>query len=153
MEVYRITLKKWTSNLFASGSAARWNSKGIGVVYSAASRSLACLENVVHRNKRGIAGNFGVMVIYIPDDIKQVVIAVQDLPDGWHLPNEDAYEKCRLFGDKWAISNESAILIVPSAIVKNEKNILLNPNHPDFSKIKLIDNEPFFFDPRIKEDK
>ncbi len=132
--------------------AARWNSDGVEVIYCANTRSLACLENVVHRNRHGLIDNFKVMVIYIPDDVKRSGISVSELPVDWHLHNEDAQLKCRFFGDKWVMDNESAVLAVPSAIIKNENNILINPNHDDFRKIKIIDTEPFFFDPRIKVD-
>ena len=150
MEVFRITTIKWANSLTPSGLAARWNSGGVSMIYAASSRSLACLENVVHRNKTSLTDYFRVMVIYIPDSLKTDILQVPDLPDGWYYSDETAYEKCRVFGNKWINSHDSAVLKVPSAIVKNEFNILINPLHKDFQKIKQIDNEPFFFDPRIK---
>lgn len=58
MLVYRIALVKFSDSLKASGRAARWNSNDIDVIYTASSRALACLENVVHRNQLGLSSNF-----------------------------------------------------------------------------------------------
>lgn len=150
MEIYRITTPNWADKLQASGFAGRWNSNGVPVIYAASSRSLACLENVVHRNRADPGNLFRVVVIFVPDSLKVEMINIEDLPDGWYRPNEVCYEICRKYGDSWATNNSSALLSVPSAIVRNERNFLLNPNHPDFSQVKLVDVEPFLFDPRIK---
>jgi RES domain-containing protein len=69
MIVYRITLEKWARNLAASGRAARWNSNGRFMLYTASTRALAYLENVVHRHGMGKDDFFKVMVINIPDDL------------------------------------------------------------------------------------
>lgn len=151
MEVFRITSRKWAGKLTASGFAARWNSNGVKVVYSAASRSLACLENVVHHNQKRLLQFFRVSVIYIPDDVSVEIINLSKLPAGWHVAREDGFERCRKYGDRWVENMNSAILCVPSAIVKNERNFLLNPSHPEFSQIRIVEKEPFFFDPRIKK--
>ena len=150
MDVYRITTKKWSKKLIASGYSARWNSSGVYILYTASSRSLACLENIVHRTPSELIIPFITMVICIPDSIKFATINLSDLPENWDLPGEDGYQLSRPFGDKWIRDNETAILKVPSAIIKNDFNILLNPNHKDFKEIKIIDEEPFCFDSRIK---
>lgn len=151
MEIFRITTAKWANSLTASGFAGRWNSNGIKMIYAAGSRSLACLENIVHRGQLELAVEFRVMVIYVPDELHQVNFDVQLLPENWHNSGEAAYSMCRPFGDEWIRSKLSPVLRVPSAIMKNEYNFLVNPEHPDFrGNIKIIDTEPFFFDPRIK---
>jgi RES domain-containing protein len=149
MELFRISLAKH-STLSASGRAGRWNSNGVEMIYTASSRSLACLENIVHRNKHGLTDNFRIMVIFIPDNISRDLVKVSALPANWHLSDENTYTKCRVFGDKWINDNSSVILEVPSAIVKDENNFLINPSHDDFKEVRLVHTEPFFFDPRIK---
>ena len=67
MLVFRIALTKYAKILVASGRAARWNSNDVKVIYTANSRALACLENVVHRSKLGLSANFSLMQIGIPD--------------------------------------------------------------------------------------
>ena len=148
MEVFRITLPKWANSLTASGRPARWSPNGRFVVYTAASRALACLENVVHRSGEGLSEHFRVMVIEIPDGLKMEKIALGDLPENW--AEFENYPLCQKIGGQWLAENGSAVLEVPSAIVPMEKNFLLNPAHPDFSKIRIIATEGFSFDPRIK---
>ena len=151
MEVFRIVHNKWSNQLTASGLPARWNSAGIFMIYTASSRSLACLENVVHMGSLDLVKPFVIMVISIPDDIEIKELAVSSLPDGWSQTGEIAYLKCRSFGDKWAENAETAILKVPSAIVPFESNYLINPSHPDFYKISIVNEEQFSFDQRIKK--
>ena len=152
MEVFRITHIKWSIIMSASGLPARWNSQNVFTIYSAASRSLACLEMAVHLdNSRLLNEYYRVMVISVPDGIKMEKITVPELPSNWHQTSNKGYHICQAIGDLWNLKGNSAILEVPSAIIKNEKNYLINPQHPDFANIKIIDSEPFFFDPRIKK--
>ena len=153
MEVFRITHKKWSNRLTASGLPARWNSTGVFVIYTAGSRALACLENVVHRASSGLKAPFITMIILIPDDLIIKELLLDELPKDWSKSGEPGYSKCQPFGDSWINSLESAILKVPSAIVPEDSNYLLNPSHPDFDKISIISEEPFAFDERIKKNK
>ena len=148
METYRIVLKKWSKKLVASGNAARWNSGGREVIYTAASRALATLENMVHRSGEGSNELYKVMVITIPSVVKHDVVSLADLPDLWWEVNR--YHECRAVGDRWLTLGKAAVLKIPSAIIMHEYNYLLNPAHPDFKKIKLLRTEAFKFDPRIK---
>lgn len=148
MLVYRIVLEKWSHSLTASGQSARWNSAGRFVLYTAGARSLACLENVVHRNGRGLSQLFKTMVIEVPDDVFIEKTPMENLPDGWH--EFESYHITQQLGDAWLDGMKSAVLAVPSAIVPAEQNFLFNLQHPDFQKIKLVSVEDFVFDPRIK---
>jgi len=136
------------NSLTASGYPARWNSKGKFINYSAASRALACLENVVHRNGEGLSANFKVITIHVPNGLKVKEISLADLPEDWHeIQNQIITQH---LGDRWLEKAETAILKIPSAIIQLETNFLLNPSHPDFKKIKIENVEDFIFDPRIK---
>lgn len=148
MQVYRITKAQYADRLVASGGAARWNSRGQFVIYTAATRALACLENVVHRSGEGLAGDFRVMSIDVPDDIAITTIAIGELPTDWF--DFQQYGVCQTVGDAWLRRAESVVLRVPSAIIADEWNYLLNPAHPDFQRIHLVHTDPFVFDPRIK---
>ncbi len=117
------------------------------MIYTSAARSLACLENLVHRHGRGVNEDFRVMVIEIPSSIKMEKIEPADLPVNWF---EFAhYETCQAIGDQWLQNKRTLILRVPSAIILNEFNFLINPEHPGFKKIKLKRVEKFRFDLRI----
>ena len=149
MEVFRITHARYANQLHASGRAARWNGAGQEVIYTAGTRSLACLENVVHRSAKGLSSQFRVMVIYVPDALYQEVIRESLLPQNWYESIDVA--GCKALGDAWLVKGRSAVLQVPSAIVPSETNYLLNPVHPDFTQIQLIATERFRFDQRIKQ--
>lgn len=151
MEAYRITHKKWSKQLTASGFPARWNSGGIFIIYTAGSRALACLENTVHKGSADLLAPFIIMDIHIPDDIKISEILIKDLPPDWRKSGDLGYRKCQSFGDNWILKSDSAVLKVPSVLVPKESNILLNPKHPDFARISIISEEPFTFDDRIKK--
>ena len=150
MEVFRITTKKWANTLGASGYAARWNSEGVFVIYTAENKSLACLENLVHRNGFGLDDNFSVMIIDISDKVSVGKLDVNLLPKDWNYTDEKSYIKCRKLGDKWILEKKTCVLKVPSALIEGEFNILINPNHKDFHKIKLKSTEKFTFDNRLK---
>lgn len=148
MQVFRISLAKYASKLVASGRAARWNPNDVEMIYTASSRSLACLENVVHRNQIGLNQSFKVMTIEIPDDLCMIVIERKKLPANWNgFNNMPITQK---IGENWTIEGKSAILKVPSSIIDAEYNYLINPLHPDFKSVKLLKSEIFIFDRRIK---
>ena len=148
MLVYRIALAKYAGALKASGRAARWNPNEVEMIYTASSRSLACLENVVHRNKAGLNDNFRVMTIQIPDTISiQTISAAHLLPD-WRAFNQMPYTQ--QLGAQWIKEDKTAILQVPSSIIDGETNYLINPLHADFELIELVKVEAFVFDVRIK---
>lgn len=148
MLVFRISLAKYANSLLASGRAARWNSNDVKVIYTSNSRALACLENVVHRSKLGLSTNFSVMEIDIPNSIVITEVSLSNLTKYW-----DQFEQMHLMqkiGDQWIDECKTAVLKVPSSIIHDEFNYLLNPNHLDFKKIKLVTVKPFLFDDRIK---
>lgn len=135
--------------LLASGYPARWNSKDVKMIYTAQSRALACLENVVHRSSKGLQNNFRVMQIFVPDDMVLQEVKETDLPSDWKEFNKMPYTQ--LLGDQWIHEAKSAILKIPSAIVSGDSNYLINSGHKDFQKVKLLRTDPFEFDYRIKE--
>lgn len=149
MEVYRITLKKWSKILKASGFPSRWNSKGVFVIYTSSTRALASLENLVHRSGEGLNKVFRTMQIEIPNSLKVQEIKQSQLSSNWF--KYENYNECQKLGDKWIEDSKYPILKVPSAIIKMEHNYLLNPNHNQFQKIKIKTIEEFQFDPRLKE--
>ena len=148
MEVYRIVLAKYADRLIASGRAARWNGNNVKVIYTSSSQSLACLENVVHRSYLGLNQNFRLLTIHIPELLEIADISLKNLDKSWTSFEKLPYTQA--IGNEWIKANETPILKVPSAIIGQEYNYLMNPNHPDFSKIELLANDAFIFDSRIK---
>jgi RES domain-containing protein len=148
MIVFRITLEKYATGLYASGNPARWNSKDVKVIYTAGSRALACLENVVHRGSFGLRENFRTILVEIPDDVNMEEISLSSLVPDWRKYSN--YPFTQQLGDAWVKRSLAAVLKIPSAIIPEEYNYLLNPLQADFRRIKYVRNEPFDFDERIK---
>lgn len=147
MFLYRITLARYSFALTASGRAARWNPNEVKMIYTASSRSLACLENVVHRDKTGLSAAFNLIVIECPNAVKIKTIQLEDLPANW--TDFDQMIKTQRIGEQWAQSNASAILQVPCSIVEEEVNFLINPNHPDFEMIRIVKTQPSCLKPGL----
>jgi RES domain-containing protein len=150
VDVYRITSSQWSDQLVASGYPARWNSMGVYTIYTASTRSLACLENLVHLDIASLQKLFRVCVIHVPDEISIENIDAGQLPKNWFMTEPEGYACCQPIGDKWNLENKTVLLKVPSAIIKNEYNYLINPRHNDFNKLKISSTEPFLFDGRLR---
>ncbi len=147
MIVYRITTEKWCRNLQASGNPARWNTRGSLMIYTAGSRALACLENIVHRSGEMSGEVYKVMLIELPASIEIQEIKKTSLYKDWKsLTN---YSNCQEKGNQWLKEGSTAVLKVPSVIIEEEFNYLINPQHNQFKKIKLADVEGFLFDARF----
>lgn len=149
MEVFRISAEKYSGSLTASGSANRWNEDGQYVLYTGSSRSLSSLELVVHRSSIKPSIKYKVMVIYVNDeeDLFDEILQ-KDLPVNWK--SIAAYGALQRIGSKWYTSRNSLILKVPSVIIPQEHDYIINTLHPDFSKkVKLVNVENYFWDSRL----
>lgn len=147
MNVYRITTAKWADKLSGSGYPARWNSKGVYVIYTATTRALACLENLVHRSGEGLHSRFKIVEIEIHDNVSIQKIKTDDLPEEWY--KTEYYPVCRQIGDRWIEEGKSLLLQIPSSIIHEETNVLINPHHPEFKEVKVADIREFLFDERL----
>lgn len=147
MEVFRITKEKYTNTLYAPAVPGRWNEKGEEVIYTASSRSLACLENLVHKSGRGGTTTYRTMVIEIPDTLAIQEVNLNDLTEDWNqIP---LCKECQEIGSDWYASKNTPVLKVPSAVIPDEYNYVLNARHSDFKKILLKRILPFSFDRRL----
>ena len=149
MEIYRICLAKYASELVASGNPGRWNLRGQLVIYAAGSRALACLENVVHRSGEGLNSLFKVIRINAPDALLIEELTLDQMPPDWQLPRH--YARCQPLGTAWYQRQTAAVLRVPSSIIAHEHNYVLNARHPDFGQIRIVGREDFEFDSRINQ--
>jgi RES domain-containing protein len=149
MEVYRLARKNY-AKLTGEGAAiagGRWNSVGVEMIYTAQNRSLAMAEVAVHFTLATLPPDYFMLVLFIPDDISLKEIAVKDLPKEWNIfPHID---KTKTIGDKFILENKFCVLKVPSSVTKGDYNLLINPKHKDFKKIKMLHKETFPFDKRL----
>jgi RES domain-containing protein len=150
MIVYRITRQKYARDLSGKGAekvGGRWNSIGTPMLYCSNSIAHASMEVVVNLPIGDPPPDYVLISIEVPDTIKEVVLPIKDLPEKWNMfPHP---EKIQKIGDKFIKDNKNLITRVPSASVQGDFNYLINPNHKDFSKVKIKKIEPFNFDQRL----
>ena len=149
MLVYRIVHKKYSTSLLASGLQGRWNSAGKKVIYTAESIPLAFLENMVRRQGVGFNRDFRIMIIEIPDSIIISSINLSDLEDGWRDFKD--YSKSQLIGDKWYDEGKVMVLKVPSSVLPEAFNYVINSEFSDYGMIKLITTTDLMPDERIED--
>ncbi len=148
--LWRVVKRKHAATAF-DGKAAqrfggRWNSPGRRAVYTSATKSLAVLEVLVHLDvgrplPRQVAFTFDV-------DSKLVDrLAVGRLPRQWRTA--DGLLATQQIGDEWLASGRALALAVPSTIVPEELNYVLNPAHPAFARLRFGRSIPFLLDPRL----
>jgi RES domain-containing protein len=130
----------------ASRHPGRWNHFGIPMIYTASSQALAALEILVHADMESLKIDYVAINIKFDGSLLQQ-LTFESLPQGWD--STPAVAATKDLGTRWANSLESAVLSVPSAVIKREVNYLINPLHPDFAKIKRSNPEVFVFDPRL----
>lgn len=151
MRAYRLVKAAYADQpLSAEGAqqfGGRWNSPGIGVVSAADTVSLAALELLVHSRRPEHLRNFVLCSIEF-SNASIMELAMPSLPANWRNfpPGRDTQR----IGDDWATSRRSLALAVPSAIIPQQRNFLLNPMHKGFTAMaQSATVEPFTFDPRL----
>lgn len=134
----------------AEATGGRWNEKGAPLVYTASSRPLACLETFVHLNAGGLPLNRYLVEIEIPDDIwdEARIETPAGLPVGWDA--EPASRASIDHGTAWANGMATLLLLVPSVIVPEDANVLINPRHPDMARLKATKVRKWLYDPRLR---
>jgi RES domain-containing protein len=125
----------------------RWTPKGLAVVYTSATLSLAALERFVHTDPDLEPADLVAVPVDVDDRIPIHTIDPRDLPADWRA--YPAPESLARFGADWCTSARRALLAVPSAVIPHERNYLLNPSHGDFGRLAIGSPEPFSFDPRM----
>jgi len=150
MRVWRICRGRYAAAAYAGEGArlygGRWNSPGVRVVYTSTSLALAAIELFVHLEPNLRPDDLVSIAADLPEEIRTARIAVHELPSNWAARRSEGLRK---FGDNWVRGGTTAALLVPSAAVRGEWNVLLNPAHADFAAIRLQRPSPFEFDLRM----
>ena len=148
---YRIVQTKRAATAFDGEGArlnwGRWNSVGTPMVYTASSLSLATLELLVHTEDLSVICERYVVIPVTFDASLVHKLDLHKLPASWNAPRP--ISETQFLGDQWIAAGSSAVLEVPSAVTDKEVNYLLNPAHPDFSRILLGTAEAFRPDERL----
>jgi len=124
----------------------RWNSRGMRVVYVSEHQSTAALEVFANRMPFVLDEQYKAFHLEWPDSMTEILPA-KKLPANWrtHPPTIDTKQ----IGDRWVQERRSAVLALPSVISPADTNFLLNPEHPDFKRIRIASPIDFDFDPRL----
>jgi RES domain-containing protein len=149
MIVFRLTKGKYKSQISGIGAelyGGRWNNKGFRVIYTSQSRALCTTEIAVHTPLGIIPTDYYLQTIEIPNS-SILKINPEELSKDWkRFPHPYS---TKILGDQFIIENEFLSLKVPSAIVQDENNFLINPNHKMFKSVEIINIEKFEFDKRL----
>jgi RES domain-containing protein len=132
-------------------TSGRWHSKGNPIVYTASSAALAALEVLVHVDPLTAPADLRLLAIELPDDLSIEVLEPITLPEGWHSVPAPAPAPAALqtLGSSWLTSGRTAALNVPSTVIKVERNILLNPRHPEVQRVHILSDDAFSYDTRL----
>ena len=126
---------------------ARWNSRGVGVVYAASHLSLAALEYLVHIDSEDAPDDLVALRLHVQDDATELVYEPAALPEGWR--DTPPPPECQVIGDHWAATGEHLLLRVPSVLVPEESNVLVNPVHLEASGVGVLESRTFSYDLRL----
>ncbi len=150
LPVWRIVPRRRAASAWDGEGArlfgGRWNHAGTRVVYASATLSLAALEVFVHADP-DTAPELVAIRAELPAGTPVERLEPGDLPAGWRsYPGPAAL---RDLGTEWATRGDAVALVVPSAVVPQESNLLLNPAHPGFASLHPEAPLPFGFDARM----
>jgi RES domain-containing protein len=148
MIVYRISNKLYSDDLSGQGAklnGARWNSKGIPMLYTGERISLSLLEMLVHAHFKDFSIELDLVYIQVPESLSHREITLPKLKTNWI--NDEEYT--RFMGDAFIKSRKYLFMKVPSAVVTEESNYLVNPLHDEFKKVKITKTKAFRPDKRL----
>lgn len=150
IRAWRITSAKWAAGAFAGQGAklngGRWNNVGTSAVYLSAHLSLCALEMLVHADPADLP-DFVSIPVDVPPALSIEDVDPAKLSSRWR--DELSPPELRAFGDEWVRAGRSLLLRVPSVVIPDEENYVVNPAHPQFPKLKIGEPRLFSFDPRL----
>ena len=149
--VWRLCKRRYAASAFDGEGArrygGRWNPPGVRAVYASETISLATLEALVHVDPADAPTDLVVIPVDIPDDLAVTHVTLRVLPRNWR--SAPGPTRLQQVGVNWVRAGKTAVLSVPSVLVPQERNYLLNPEHPDFARIKHGRPQPFSIDLRL----
>lgn len=146
MRLWRISNYTDLSGVGGLNYSARWHTSGKPVVYTAEHPAGALAEFLVHLEPDNIPVAFQLLTIEVDDGVALDLVDVQDLPPGW--ASDEAIT--RRIGDRWLAGGTSALLRVPSVLVPDAANVLINPRHPGMAHVRAVKAEQVPLDHRLR---
>ena len=152
MQAFRIAKEKYIKDLSGEGGrlyGGRWNRKGTPVVYMAENRALATVEYLVHISLAVLPADLCIAEIALPDESETYEVPIEELPANWtgYPPPSSLKE----IGEDWVLKSRYLLLRVPSAVVRGERNILMNPRHELAKNVAIVSIMPVEIDVRLRK--
>ncbi|MEO1340710.1 MAG: RES family NAD+ phosphorylase [Cyanobacteria bacterium J06635_13] len=150
--LYRIRKAKRIDDLSGEGArlyGGRWNIKGTPVLYTSDSTALATLETLVHTPLNLMPKNLSIVTLELADNLDLLKINREELPKKWWI--DPAPLELAQIGQAWVKKQSSVALVVPSSVTPTGegRNYILNPRHPDFTKVKIVKVSAYNYDERL----
>jgi RES domain-containing protein len=150
--VWRLARPEFAEHLDGEGSriaGGRWNPIGLQALYTSEHLSLSVLEVYVHLppDMRDVLPVLTAVQISIPDRAGRARVTPERLTE--LLASADALAACQAIGEAWISRSRDLMLQVPSVLVPEETNLILNPAHPRMREVKIVSTRAFHFDPRL----
>lgn len=151
LTLWRLTKAGYTDSAFSGDGAwqygGRWTPPGKRAVYCASSRALAVLEIAVHLPATLATYAYAFFAVGVPEDLVISTVPLASLPEGWDslVMSNDLHG----YGLAWLDAAETAVMEVPSAVIPDEMNYVLNPAHPDFGRLEIGEPEAYVLDRRL----
>jgi len=150
MQVWRISKAKYAHTAFSGEGArlydARWNFSGTPMVYTSSSLALAAIEFFVHLDPTEAPADLVSVMAVVPDELTVERFEISGLLRNWRKTDNKSLQQ---FGTDWARSQRTVAVMVPSAALEGEWNVLLNPGHPEFRRVRIDQPKPFHYDERM----
>jgi len=150
IKAWRLVKTKYLSTAFtgegASLEGGRWNSAGIRVVYASSSPSLALLETIVNIESIVPLPAYSLVCVEFEAHLVEQLPSRSLPPDWLHYPPPIETQQ---IGDLWVAQGRSCILAVPSTMITQDVNYVLNPMHHAFGSLVISPPTHFTFDPRL----
>jgi len=147
---WRICAKSHAGSAFSGEGAfrcgGRWNPPGVSLVYASTTLALAALELFVNVEPEEVPGAFVSIAVQAPDHASIESVEIASLPHGWRRC--PAPQALQAIGLRWLERGDTLLLSVPSVVIPEERNILINPLHPEFPQLTIQPPKAFSFDPR-----
>jgi RES domain-containing protein len=144
-EIHVDSALEGVGGLMVSG---RWHQRGRPILYTASSAALAALEVLVHVEPLQAPDDLRLLGLELPDELTIEELFPALLPEDWR--SVPAPESTQSIGNAWLERRSSIALRVPSVVVPMETNVLLNPRHPEMTRVRISSNEAFRFDSRLR---
>jgi len=150
--LYRISKTKRIDDLSGEGArlyGGRWNLKGTPVLYTSDSTALATLETLVHTPLNLMPKNLSIATLELADNLDILALNSEELPKRWWM--NPAPPELAQIGQRWVEKQSDVALVVPSSVIPSGegRNYILNPRHPDFTKVKIVKVSAYNYDERF----